>query len=331
MMAKRPKTKRQPLKKSQSSASFVLDEEHFRTKDDMEAFDRIKECGVNIPKPINAELEFKSGVPVLSCFDKTGLEEVLQLSHPFNSTMTRRFYANLEISKDYSVARSYLHRIPVEIKKEDLNGFFKIPSDGPTLWPNCESPVFDWTEVNRVICNLSRGRHVQKVKLLTPKAYLVQHLLRSTIMPKRGDRQHITPWLSLATYYCLKKESFDLAETIFRLMKKILVVKNPNYKKKINLSYGHLIAALISLKYSVSSDELDCIPRAMKTSDMKRMQYFVDAHSTREVEDQMAIEVYQGRQPSIDVAPHHETYQSSASGTSHDNASQESLLSRINS
>ncbi|PKU76036.1 hypothetical protein MA16_Dca021147 [Dendrobium catenatum] len=77
------------------------------------------------------------------------------------------------------------------------------------------------------------------------------HILRTSIIPKAGDRIHITPLLSLTTFYIMTNREFNTADLIFRYIDHLTTIRDPGHKRKPNLALGHLIAYILKTKYQL--------------------------------------------------------------------------------
>ncbi|PKU63476.1 hypothetical protein MA16_Dca022127 [Dendrobium catenatum] len=82
---------------------------------------------------------------------------------------------------------------------------------------------------------------------LLKDARTIQHILHTSIIPKAGDRVHITPLLSLNTFYILSHKEFNATDMIFRYIEHLTTIRDPGHRRKHNLALGHLIAYVLDV------------------------------------------------------------------------------------
>ncbi|PKU81536.1 hypothetical protein MA16_Dca007643 [Dendrobium catenatum] len=196
---------------SGSSSRATLDP-RFREVEDQAAYHRYKECGIILSKTINpVHLSY----PVIDFFAHTCLCFILTLAVPFSLELLLEFYANLHINSTFTALTSYVNRRPVEIIYQDYVELLQLFTTGDKLHIIISYPDFDWSTANHFLRQTNTPFHVGETSSLVKDARTIQHVLLTTIIPKAGDRVHITPLLSLTTFYNMARREFNATDLIF--------------------------------------------------------------------------------------------------------------------
>ncbi|KAL0925698.1 hypothetical protein M5K25_004064 [Dendrobium thyrsiflorum] len=94
------------------------------------------------------------------------------------------------------------------------------------------------------------GIHVKRCER-EPNSRIIQHVLRTSIIPKAGDRLNMTPLLSTVTYLIMTGTPFDEAQLILDYIYNLTDIKHPQSKRKKNVALGHLISYILEKKYNL--------------------------------------------------------------------------------
>ncbi|PKU70236.1 hypothetical protein MA16_Dca011082 [Dendrobium catenatum] len=112
-------------------------------------------------------------------------------------------------------------------------------------------PDFDWSTANHFLRHTNVHFHVGETSSLLKDARTIQHVLRTSLIPKVGDRVHITPLLSLTTFYILAHREFNSTDMIFHYIEHLTTIRDTGHKRKPNLALGHIIAYVLESKYNL--------------------------------------------------------------------------------
>ncbi|PKU59210.1 hypothetical protein MA16_Dca028503 [Dendrobium catenatum] len=162
----------------------------------------------------------------------------------------------MSFNSDHSVISSFIFKKKIEITKADFDIFLNLRTEGLRAH-TLTTTSFDWTEVNRVIRDKRIKDHLPKVSTLARDARIIQHVLRTFIMPKAGDRVNITPLLSTVTYLIMTRQPIDEAQLLIDYIYGLSKSGHVNHKRKKNIALGHLIAYILEKKYNLIHLEQD--------------------------------------------------------------------------
>ncbi|KAH0461281.1 hypothetical protein IEQ34_008856 [Dendrobium chrysotoxum] len=65
------------------------------------------------------------------------------------------------------------------------------------------------------------------------------------------DRIHITPLLSMTTYYIMAHRNFNAIDLLFRYIEYLTSIRDPDHRRCPNLALGHIIAYVLETKYNL--------------------------------------------------------------------------------
>ncbi|PKU70657.1 hypothetical protein MA16_Dca018734 [Dendrobium catenatum] len=196
---------------SESFSRATLDP-RFREVEDQAAYHRYKECGITLSRTINpAHLSYL----VMDLFAHTSLCFILTLSVPFSLELLLEFYANLCINSTFTALTSYVNRRPIEITYQDCAELLQLSTTRDKLHIIVLDPDFDSTTTNHFLRQTNTPFHVGETSSLVKDARTIQHVLRTSIIPKAGDRIHITPLLSLTIFFIMAQREFNATYIIF--------------------------------------------------------------------------------------------------------------------
>ncbi|PKU75898.1 hypothetical protein MA16_Dca005945 [Dendrobium catenatum] len=187
----------------------------------------------------------------MDLFAHTSLCFILTLAVPFSSELLLKFYANLRINSTFTALTSYVNRRLVEITYQDCAELLQLSTTGDKLNIIVSDPDFDWSMANHFICQTNTPFHVGETSSLVKDSRIIQHVLRTSIIPKAGDRVHITPLLSLTTFFIMAQREFNATDLIFRYIDHLKTIRDPGHRRKPNLTLGHLIAYILKTKYNL--------------------------------------------------------------------------------
>ncbi|KAL0903309.1 hypothetical protein M5K25_027678 [Dendrobium thyrsiflorum] len=162
---------------------------------------RYKSVGITPLKIINPRT---LTYPVLDLLTHTTLTFILTLVCPFNSELMYKFFASLRISLDYTTLQSY-----------DYHELLRLSTTRDKLHVLVLDLNFDWSPTNHFLRNTNVSYHDGISSYLVKDARTIQHFLRSSIILKVGERIHITPLLSMTTYYIMAHRNFNATNLIF--------------------------------------------------------------------------------------------------------------------
>ncbi|PKU72501.1 hypothetical protein MA16_Dca014544 [Dendrobium catenatum] len=200
------------VRQTSGSSSRARIHHRFREIEYEAAYHRYKECGITISIVINpVHLSYL----VMDLFAHTSLYFILSLAISFHSELLHEFFANLRINPTFIASTSYVNRCPIEITYQDCVKLLQLSTIGDKLHIIISDPDFDWSMENHFLRQTNAPFHVGETSSLVKDARTIQHVLRTSIIPKAGDRIHITPLLSLTTFYIMAHREFNTADIIF--------------------------------------------------------------------------------------------------------------------
>ncbi|PKU69712.1 hypothetical protein MA16_Dca024531 [Dendrobium catenatum] len=194
------------------SCSRATLDPRFREVEDQAAYHRYKECGITLSRTIN---HVHLSYPVMDLFTHTSLCFILTLAVPFSSELLLEFYANLCINSTFTTLTSYVNQRPVEITYQDYSELLQLSTTGDKLHIIISDPDFYWSTINHFLRKTNAPFHVGETNSLVKDARTIKHVLRTSIIPKARDRVHITPLLSLTTFYIIARREFNATDLIF--------------------------------------------------------------------------------------------------------------------
>ncbi|PKU72384.1 hypothetical protein MA16_Dca023604 [Dendrobium catenatum] len=156
----------------------------------------------------------------------------------------------MSFNSDHSVISSFNFNTKIEITKADLGIFLNIRTEGLRAHTSTTTN-FDWTEVNCVIRGVKVKDHLPKVATLVRDARIIQHILRTSIIPKAGERVNITPLLSTVTYMIMTRQPIDEAQLLIYYIYCLSEIGHVDHKRKKNIALGHLIFYILEKKYDL--------------------------------------------------------------------------------
>ncbi|KAL0925478.1 hypothetical protein M5K25_003809 [Dendrobium thyrsiflorum] len=139
----------------------------------------------------------------------------------------------------------------VTIDKEDLGNFLHLRTEGDRLHTLIQEADISWSLVNDTLRGNKDKVHQPRVYTLLQNARIIQHVLRSSIIPKAGDRVNITPLLSLVTHLIMTNTPFDEAQLILDYIHSLFDIRHPQTKRKKNIALGHLVCYILEKKYNL--------------------------------------------------------------------------------
>ncbi|PKU59669.1 hypothetical protein MA16_Dca023930 [Dendrobium catenatum] len=162
----------------------------------------------------------------------------------------------MSFNSDHSVISSFVFKKKVEITKAGLGIFLNLRTEGLRAH-TLASTNFNWTEVNRITRGVNSKDHLPKVATLVRDARIIQHVLRTSIIPKAGDRVNITPLLSIVTFLIMSRQPIDEAQLLIDYIYDLSEIGHIDHKRKKNIALGHLIAYILEKKYNLIHPEQD--------------------------------------------------------------------------
>ncbi|KAL0918970.1 hypothetical protein M5K25_011024 [Dendrobium thyrsiflorum] len=242
-MAGGKRTRQEP-----GSFSSSKSDPRFLKSEDKAAYARYKSIGITLSKSINpATLSY----PVMDLFVHSSLCFLLTLACPFNIKLILQFFVSLRINSEYTSLQSYVGKIPVEINYQDFENLLHLSTTGDKLHTLANDPNFNWTPFNQFLRNTAAPFHDCMTSSLGKDARTIQHVLRSSVIPKAGDWIHITPLLSLTTFYIMAHREFNASDLIIRYFENLTTIRDPRHHRKPNLALGHLISYVLTTKYNL--------------------------------------------------------------------------------
>ncbi|KAL0906144.1 hypothetical protein M5K25_024612 [Dendrobium thyrsiflorum] len=198
--------------------------ENFLSKENEKAYDRYKACKISYSQIlIQSDINFD----VLPLFSTTKLQFILTHPYAYNLETFLQFLANMRIT-------------PESTRTEGVRAHsMSLESE------------YNLTGVNQVLRGLDQICHLPRVYTLNQNARIIQHVLRSSIIPKAGDRINMTPLLSCVTYLIMTDTPFDEAQLILDYIQSLTDIRHPSTKRKKNIALGHLVCYVLEKKYSL--------------------------------------------------------------------------------
>ncbi|KAL0907702.1 hypothetical protein M5K25_022132 [Dendrobium thyrsiflorum] len=139
----------------------------------------------------------------------------------------------------------------VQITKEDLGTYLHLRTEGVRAHNMSLESEYNWTTINRVLRGIDQVCHLPCVYTLYQNAWIIQHVLRSFIIPKAGNRINMTPLLSTVTYIIMTSTHFDEAQLILDYIQNLTDIRHPSTKRKKNIALGHLACYVLEKKYNL--------------------------------------------------------------------------------
>ncbi|KAL0918971.1 hypothetical protein M5K25_011025 [Dendrobium thyrsiflorum] len=225
--------------------------------------------GITLSKSINPQT---LSYPVLDLFAHTSLTFILTLTCPFNFKLLYQFFASFRINTTYTSLQSYVNKRPVELTYQDFEEILHLSTTGDKL------------QANHFLQNTAAPFHVGVTSSLGKDARTIQHVLRSSVIPKAGDRIHITPLLSLTTFYIMANREFNASDLIICYIEHLTTIRDAGHRRKPNLALGHIISYALetkhNLQFSAPPNYPDTPPTFFKNNSFNIL------HSTRLLPDQ---------------------------------------------
>ncbi|KAL0927639.1 hypothetical protein M5K25_001832 [Dendrobium thyrsiflorum] len=235
-------------RQEQGSSSKSKADPCFLNVEDKASYTRYTSAGITVSKIINP---VTLSYPVMNLFAHTSLTFLLTLTYSFNPKLLYQFFASLRINSDYTSLQSYLDKRPVEISYKDLEEILHLSTTGDKLHNIVSDPDYNWSQANQFLRNTPAPFHVSVTSSLGKDARIIQHVLQSSIIPKAGDRIHITPLLSLTTFYIMACREFNASDLFIRYIENLTTIRNPGHHRKPNLALGHIIFYVLTTKYNL--------------------------------------------------------------------------------
>ncbi|KAL0928148.1 hypothetical protein M5K25_000015 [Dendrobium thyrsiflorum] len=198
--------------------------ENFLFKDNEKAYDRYKAFKISHSQIlIQSDINFN----VLPLFSTTKLQFILTHPYAYNLETFLQFLANMRLT-------------PESTRTEEVRAHsMSLESE------------YNWTAVNQVLRGIDQICHMPRVYTLNQNARIIQHVLRSTVIPKAGDRINMTSLLSCVTYLIMTDTPFDEAQLILDYIQSLTDIRHPNTKRKKNIALGHLVCYVLEKKYNL--------------------------------------------------------------------------------
>ncbi|KAH0459076.1 hypothetical protein IEQ34_011890 [Dendrobium chrysotoxum] len=154
-------------------------------------------------------------------------------------------------NQDHSIVSSYVLKQRIEIKKEDLGEFLHLRTYGTRAHTFSNRSDYDWSEENQVLRGVSTPTHVSRVDSLNKNARIIQHILRTSIIPKAGDRINTTPHLSSITYLIMTGQPIDEVQLILDYIYNLTDIGLASVKRKKNIALRHIVCYILEKKYNM--------------------------------------------------------------------------------
>ncbi|PKU66817.1 hypothetical protein MA16_Dca014424 [Dendrobium catenatum] len=162
----------------------------------------------------------------------------------------------MSFNSDHSIINSFVFKKKIEITKADFGIFLNLRTEGLRAHA-LTTTNFDWTEVNHVIRGIRVKDHLPKVSTLVRDARIIQHVLKTSIIPKAGDIVNITPLLSNVAYMIMIRQPIDEAQLLIDYIYGLSEIGHVDHKRKKSIALGHLIAHILEKKYDLIHPEQD--------------------------------------------------------------------------
>ncbi|KAL0903367.1 hypothetical protein M5K25_027741 [Dendrobium thyrsiflorum] len=222
--------------------------ENFLSKDNETAYGRYSASKITPSRIlIQSDIDFQ----ILPLFSSTQLSFILTLSHSYHKEMFLQFLSNLRVTPECTRLTSFIMQQKVIIDKEDLGTFLHLRTEGDRLHTLIQEADISWSLKNDTLRGNKDKVHQPRVYTLLQNARIIQHVLRSSIIPKAGDRVNITPLLSLVTHLIITNTPFDEAQLILDYIHRLSDIRHPQTKRKKNIALGHLVCYILEKKYNL--------------------------------------------------------------------------------
>ncbi|KAL0923811.1 hypothetical protein M5K25_004589 [Dendrobium thyrsiflorum] len=222
--------------------------ENFLSKDNETAYGRYSASKITPSRIlIQSDIDFQ----ILPLFSSTQLSFILTLSHSYHKEMFLQFLSNLRVTPECTRLTSFVMQQKVIIDKEDLETFLHLRTEGDRLHTLIQESDISWSLVNDTLRGNKDKVHQPRVYTLLQNARIIQHVLRSSIIPKAGDRVNMTPLLSLVTHLIMSNNPFDEAQLILDYIHSLSNIRHPQIKRKKNIALGHLVCYILEKKYNL--------------------------------------------------------------------------------
>ncbi|KAL0903430.1 hypothetical protein M5K25_027809 [Dendrobium thyrsiflorum] len=222
--------------------------ENFLSKDNETAYGKYSASKITPSRIlIQSDIDFQ----ILPLFSSTQLSFILTLSHSYHKEMFLQFLSNLRVTPECTRLTSFVMQQKVIIDKEDLGTFLHLRTEGDRLHTLIQDADISWSLVNDTLRGNKDKVHQPRVYTLLQNARIIQHVLRSSIIPKAGDRVNITPLLSLVTHLIMTNTPFDEAQLILDYIHRLSDIRHPQTKRKKNIALGHLVCYILEKKYNL--------------------------------------------------------------------------------
>ncbi|KAL0912958.1 hypothetical protein M5K25_016382 [Dendrobium thyrsiflorum] len=165
----------------------------FTEATDAVAYTRYKSAWITTSKVVNPNVLTYN---VLYLFVNITLGFILTLAFPFNSELLFKFFASLCINSTFITLQSYVNKCLVEITYQDLYEFLHLSTTRDKLHILASDPDFNCSSVNTRLRETNVPFHDSAASSLMKDVRTIQHILRTSVIPKAGNRIHITPILS---------------------------------------------------------------------------------------------------------------------------------------
>ncbi|KAL0909872.1 hypothetical protein M5K25_020780 [Dendrobium thyrsiflorum] len=222
--------------------------ENFLSKDNETAYGKYSASKITPSRIlIQSDIDFQ----ILPLFSSTQLSFILTLSHSYHKEMFLQFLSNLRVTPECTRLTSFVMQQKVIIDKEDLGTFLHLRTEGDRLHTLIQEADISWSLVNDTLRGNKDKVHQPRVYTLLQNARIIQHVLRSSMIPKAGDRVNITPLLSLVTHLIMTNTPFDEAQLILDYIHRLSDIRHPQTKRKKNIALGHLVCYILEKKYNL--------------------------------------------------------------------------------
>ncbi|KAL0921340.1 hypothetical protein M5K25_008403 [Dendrobium thyrsiflorum] len=211
-------SKRSRISKGSSSSR----NENFLSKECETAYGRYSACKITPSRIlIQSNIDFQ----ILPLFSSTQLSFILTLSHSYH----KEIHNQKGRLRNFSASRIEGDRLHTLIQESDIS----------------------WSLVNDTLRVNKDKFHQPRVYTLLQNARIIQHVLRSSIIHKAGDRVNMTPLLSVVTHLIMSGKPFDEAQLILDYIHSLSDIRHPQTKRKKNIALGHLVCYILEKKYNL--------------------------------------------------------------------------------
>ncbi|KAL0928674.1 hypothetical protein M5K25_000584 [Dendrobium thyrsiflorum] len=237
-------SKRSRISKGSSSSR----NENFLSKECETAYGRYSASKITPSRIlIQSNIDFQ----ILPLFSSTQLSFILTLSHSYQKEMYLQFLSNLRVILDFTRLTSFVMQQKVTIEKEDFRTFLHLRTEGDRVHTLIQESDISWSLVNDTLRGNKDKFHQPRVYTLIQNARIIQHVLRSSIIPKAGDRVNMTPLLSMVSHLIMSGKPFDEAQLILDYIHSLSDIRHPQTKRKKNIALGHLVCYILQKKYNL--------------------------------------------------------------------------------